>query len=465
MALKIATNQTTAATTYTLAASDNLYVPVGVSSLSSGNIGVLGANGNHRVVVSGSLFGLVRAINIGTAPGDTGNSIVINATGNVESFGNAISLFGSNARMTNYGNVSGGFIGIEVANNLAANNKIAVINYGTITGDYAVFSSGGTSLINNFGKITGQLFAIATAGGDDLVRNRGVVIGDVGLLQGNDQIINRGTIIGDVDLGDGNDVVDNRGGTIDGKIKFGIGNDTFKPGSIAETADGSSGTDTLDFTNASSLKLALDGSFAATGAAADDTYTNFEHVLGSRAGANVLAGNGAINALTGGDAKDTLSGLGGNDTLIGKSGDDTLLGGSNDDALLGGDGADRLTGGAGKDQMTGDAGADVYIFAPGDFSGTTGDTADLIVFSQSDKDRIDLALVDANSATIANEAFKFVGTENFTNVAGQLRYFLEPNGGDSFNTIVEGDTNGDGAVDFAIFLEGPINLVAADFVL
>ncbi len=63
-------------------------------------------------------------------------------------------------------------------------------------------------------------------------------------------------------------------------------------------------------------------------------------------------------------------------------------------------------------------------------------------------------------ALAGDQKFAFIGTGAFTGVAGQLHYLHEGS-----TTFVEGDTNGDGAADFAIRLNGLVALVGADFVL
>ena len=474
MALRIATNQTTLATTYTLGALDGLYVPVGVSSLSSEDVGAFADGSGHKVVVSGSLFGATGGIRLGSAVTDSGNTVLVNASGNVESFGTGIALKASNGRVVNYGTISGAR-GIDAASPLSASARISIANYGRISGDLAIGSDAGTTFISNFGTIASlSVTAIYTDVGNDVLRNRGSIVGDVNLWKGDDLLINRGTITGIVSMQDNNDTVDNRGGTIDGLIDFGAGVDTFKPGSTEETAAGGDGIDTLDFSNSGSVRLALDGSFAATGVALGDTYSGFENVVGSKTGANVLTGDGVANVLTGGDGKDTLSGQAGADTLNGGLGDDILLGGTGDDTLNGGEGIDRLTGGIGKDTMIGGLGADVFIFGPADFSGITSGTADFLGdFNRASGDRIDLALIDAKTATTANEAFTFIGTAAFSGVAGELRYFTYGVGiGGSSERLVLGDTNGDKTADFAIRLSATLDfpsslltLSATDFVL
>jgi Ca2+-binding RTX toxin-like protein len=163
-----------------------------------------------------------------------------------------------------------------------------------------------------------------------------------------------------------------------------------------------------------------------------------------------IDGTSKANTLTGGSAEDRLSGNGGNDTLYGLGGADTLSGG---------DGADRLYGGIGADILTGGAGADVFSFATlGDSSSTGMDW--ITDFLRSQKDRISLSDIDANSLVSGDQGFTFIGSADFTHVAGQLRYFQA--GGQTF---VSGDVNGDGIGDFIIGFNSAIAFQKADFLL
>ena len=81
-------------------------------------------------------------------------------------------------------------------------------------------------------------------------------------------------------------------------------------------------------------------------------------------------------------------------------------------------------------------------------------------FNSGSKDKIGLSLIDANTKTAANDTFKFIGTSEFTKVAGQLRYQVLD--GDSH---VSGDINGDGVADFTILLQHVDTLRAGDFIL
>ena len=81
-------------------------------------------------------------------------------------------------------------------------------------------------------------------------------------------------------------------------------------------------------------------------------------------------------------------------------------------------------------------------------------------FRQSERDRIHLRQIDADSATGGDQNFTFIGTSAFTGLAGQLRYSVVAG-----HAFVEGDTNGDGSADFLIRIENMTSLQAGDFML
>jgi len=358
-----------------------------------------------------------------------------------------------------------------------------LFNYGTVAGsDFgAVRSLNGPLKIYNYGRITAPDIAIATADGADFVYNRGTIQGAINLLTGDDRILNRGLINGDVQLGGGDDLFDNRGGTIDGSIDLFFGNDTFMPGAEAETVHGGEDRDTLDFSRSSGVQLALDGSIKPTGWAKEDDYDGFEDIVGSKTGADVLIGDSGNNALTGGGGGDTLKGGGGSDKLDGGLGNDSLNGGDGNDTLTGGDGNDTLIGGGGKDSLKGglgndtiiggadpDAllggnGADTFVFGAGDLARTSkveGTFDTIRDFVHADGDRIDLSAIDASRNAPQDQAFTFIGTQAFHNIAGELRFETTTGG-----VFVLGDINGDGVADFAIKASVVSSLVATDFVL
>ena len=177
---------------------------------------------------------------------------------------------------------------------------------------------------------------------------------------------------------------------------------------------------------------------------------------------NLLTGSFAANTLSGAAGNDTINAAGGGDVLNGDAGNDLLFGDAGADTLSGGDGGDTIRGGAGTDVATGGLGSDKFEWDDGEFGGMMATSADRITdFSHAQADKVKLDLVDANTANGAtDEAFTFIGTAAFSNVAGELRYQVI--GG---NTIIMGDQDGNGAADFWIRIDGNVALVASDFIL
>ncbi|WP_343712314.1 calcium-binding protein [Inquilinus sp.] len=179
-------------------------------------------------------------------------------------------------------------------------------------------------------------------------------------------------------LGVGNDVADGgagkdylAGGLGDDSLSGGTGDDLLEGGAGADSLKGGDGIDTAGYaTSLAGVQASLDRPAGNTGAAAGDSYSGIENLLGS-AFADRLEGDTGANALRGGAGDDRLGGLGGDDRLVGGDGSDIISGGSGDD---------RIYGGAGDDRMTGGAGADVFVIQPGfgrdvvtDFSHAAGD--------------------------------------------------------------------------------------------
>lgn len=485
MAVQIATNKTATGIAYALGTADSFYSPVGTSVVSTDDTGVFAQGSFQKALISGSIFGASQGVFFGDSPAiDKSSVIKVTATGSVDSLIVGMALWGGDFRLFNNGSIFGQTIGLAVRSSGIDGEETVIVNRGIIAGDIGIDVQSGEAIISNFGTIAGSdnsYSAIIGGALGDLITNRGTIIGKVILGLGTDTLTNRGSISGNVstsdgddridnrgsfiggrvDTGSGDDLVDNRGGTIDGEVDLGSFNDRFVAGAGKETVFGGTGTDTVDFRNSSGVKVALDASIVATGWASDDFYIGFENIVGSVTGRNVLIGNGSNNQLVGGEAKDTLNGMAGADSLFGGSGDDILLGGTGDDEFYGDDGKDSITGGEGRDIVYGNKGADVFVFAPGDFGGAGPNTADFIGdFAQSERDKINIVLIDAKDSTARDNAFTFIGSNLFSKVQGQLRYEFV---GD--NTLVLGDTNGDGIADFAINLAGNITLLATDFVL
>ena len=148
---------------------------------------------------------------------------------------------------------------------------------------------------------------------------------------------------------------------------------------------------------------------------------------------------------------DHLGGTFGNDNLVGTAGNDTLSGGLGNDTLRGGAGVDILIGGAG---------ADTFVFAALGDSGVGAGFRDIIADFLSGTDHIDFSGIDANTNVADRQAFTMINTSAFSHVAGQLRYDVV-----ATNTILQGDVNGDGVVDFEVQLTGVHTFVPADLIL
>lgn len=165
----------------------------------------------------------------------------------------------------------------------------------------------------------------------------------------------------------------------------------------------------------------------------------------------------------------TINGAGGNDTiratmqstavtLWGGTGNDTIEAGKKGDTLDGGDGIDVLIGGRGKDKLTGGLDADTFVFRQ-ERDSKVGGSDRITDFSHAQGDLIDLSKIDANTGLAKDQDFHLGGAV-FTHVAGELIQTIDDGG----NTLLQGDTNGDGIADFALQIAGGPTLVASDFI-
>ncbi|MFC0588256.1 VCBS domain-containing protein [Novosphingobium aquiterrae] len=314
------------------------------------------------------------------------------------------------------------------------------------------------------------------------------------------------SIAGANDLRTGTGGADTLTGTAGNDTLQGLGgNDTLSGGLGNDTLDGGNGVDTASYAGllqGVTVSLALAGAQNTSGGGSD-TLISIENLIGT-AQADTLTGDNSANVLTGGDGGDLLDGGNGNDTLDGGNGidtasfasstskvtvnlgtgsasgagndtligvenvigsafADTLTGGTGVNAINGGQGNDRISGGIGADLLTGGLGADTFVYAAGESTVTAADT--ITDFSPTAGDRIDLSAIDAIIGGKDN-AFSFIGSQAFHNVAGELRFDASNSG----YTIVQGDTNGDGLADLQLVLQwasvaSPLTPIAADFIL
>ncbi|MGH6735356.1 MAG: M10 family metallopeptidase C-terminal domain-containing protein [Methyloceanibacter sp.] len=223
----------------------------------------------------------------------------------------------------------------------------------------------------------------------------------------------------------------------------------------------------LELDNAFHLTTSVVGgnTFLTVAGSADDGVSVFR-VDTTGLTINGTAGNDIINALNSAPGQllpselgDIINGRGGNDTIAGLGGDDLLIGGHGSDRLNGGAGDDVLTGGSGRDFLTGAPGSDLFDFNALSQSRPGGQKRDTIQDFTRGQDHIDLSGIDAKKGVSGNNAFKFIGRDDFNDRKGELRY--DDRGS---KVIVQGDVNGDGKADFEILVKVG-TLGAGDFLL
>ena len=211
-----------------------------------------------------------------------------------------------------------------------------------------------------------------------------------------------------------------------------------------ESITGGNGNDLLDIAGQI-------GDLTLLGGRGDDTLT-----IGGRG----AAAREALYILDGGDGSDRLTSRDGRSTLLGGDGRDVLKGGKKKDTLEGGQGKDQLTGGGKQDVLTGGGDRDLFILSQGKDSGPYAHTRDIIRdFNQEEGDRIDLSRMDGDTTVDGDGVFYLAGSA-FTNRPGELIQFSDGDG----NTILAGDSSGDGFPEFEFLLQGGPVLTSADFI-
>lgn len=218
-----------------------------------------------------------------------------------------------------------------------------VYNSGDISADNAV---AGTVTVSNSGKLLGDTYGV-----NAIADNTGVINNADGVVKGGDTainstgegsytVINRGLIKGPVAIanGDGEIIISNRkGGTIDGDVTLGAGEDTFQllGGTMKGTVYGGDDNDTyiLNGKSGAIAELADQG--------LDDVFARFSYKLGANIEDLTLfgggdfdgTGNGGNNRLQGNKGDNVLKGLDGEDYLASGGGDDLMIGGGDSDVF------------------------------------------------------------------------------------------------------------------------------------
>jgi serralysin len=139
--------------------------------------------------------------------------------------------------------------------------------------------------------------------------------------------------------------------------------------------------------------------------------------------------------------------------------------------IRGGGGADHLFGGRGVDSLVGGSEADTFVWSNTNETGTEATFADVITdFNFAAGDRIDLSQIDANLVAGGNQAFTFIGQNNFTLntttsdpgdvVPGEIRY-VHANG----DTLLLLQTGTSADAEAVIRIAGTVTPEASWFVL
>ncbi|MBK7299007.1 MAG: cadherin-like domain-containing protein [Moraxellaceae bacterium] len=250
-----------------------------------------------------------------------------------------------------------------------------------------------------------------------------------------------------------------------------------------ESQIGGIGNDTLNGSNGNDLLIGGDGDDILNGGNGNDTLIggNGNDILNGGDGQDTMDGGDGDDIFIVDDAGDVITDTSGIDqvqTIIsftlpegfenlqftglqsgllgqGNSGNNTMQNNDTGGELQGGAGNDRFEDGAGRDVFVGGQGADTFDFSQ--LQNGVLRLGEVLDFSTARGDKIDVSKIDANGNPLdGNQSFSFVGEQDFSGVAGELRFSQR---------LLQGDINGDGVADFEIKLVGVLELKQDDILL
>ncbi len=246
-------------------------------------------------------------------------------------------------------------------------------------------------------------------------------------------------------------------GTVDWVVNGGSGKDNLTTLGGADTVNGGGGADVI-FTGSGDDIIVMGltgGSDCIDGGAGFDTIKalNDKTIIGLSAlcGVEMITANGFAKVSIAGTSKADKLDLSGTKlvdivSINGGLGNDTISGSTGADRIDGGSGADLISGGLGGDVLTGGKGKDAFVFHDAAESAFGGAVDHLTDFRLKD-DRIDLSGIDANSLIAGDQAFEFIGFQEFTGL-GQLKL-----GYDGGQLAIYANVSGDLAADFELILD------------
>ncbi|UVC10297.1 hypothetical protein IHQ71_06745 [Rhizobium sp. TH2] len=245
-----------------------------------------------------------------------------------------IHVTGSAAEIHNAGTINASLSGI------VGGEFTTVYNSGRISADRAVAGNESGLEVVNSGKLLGDTYGVNAVAQGSGVRNEtdGVIKGGDTAVnstgEGTFVVINHGLIKGPTAIADaeGDAAISNRkGGTIDGDVKLGAGEDTFQilGGTLKGTVFGGEDNDTyiLSHKSGAIAELFDEGM--------DEVFAKFSYTLGENIESLTLLGGKDLNG-TGNEGNNSIYGNKGDNVLRGMNGEDYLGSGRGNDLMIGG---------------------------------------------------------------------------------------------------------------------------------